>query len=123
MNTAGNQNRDLSEHTSFRHNAVIGLLRLLLPPHVDNEKAADFLRTKIRQDNHAIEWAAVRPDGLIDNTDVSEYDLHPYPTRDPIFDSGQASRINVAHFMAELMTNTETWAPWKGQIPVIYNRN
>lgn len=123
MNTTGNKNRDLNEQTSFRHNAVVGLLRLLLPPHVDNETAADFLRTNVGQNNHAIEWVAVRPDGLIDSPDVSEYDLYPSPTRDPIFDSGQTSRINVAHFMAELITNTEIWSPWKGQMPVIYNRN
>ena len=49
MNTTGNRNRDLPEPISFAQKCVIGLLRLLLPPHVDNEKAADFLRTEIAQ--------------------------------------------------------------------------
>ncbi len=68
MNTTGNKNQDLSEHTSFRHNAVIGLLRLLLPPHVDNETAAGFLRAKIGQHDPVIEWTAVRTNGLITPT-------------------------------------------------------
>ena len=47
MNTTGNSNRDVPERISFAQTCVIWLLRLLLPPHVDNEKAADFLRTEI----------------------------------------------------------------------------
>ena len=52
---------------------VIGLLRLLTPPHVDNEEAADYLRTRIGQTDEAIEWAAVRPDGLTNEEDVSRH--------------------------------------------------
>ncbi len=44
MNTIANSNRDIQEHNSIGHRLVIGLLRLILPPHVDNEKAADYLR-------------------------------------------------------------------------------
>ncbi|WP_296386884.1 NAD(P)-binding oxidoreductase, partial [Winogradskyella sp.] len=51
MNTTGNRNRDLNEPISFAQKFVIGLLRLLLPPHVDNEKAADYLRTEIGHNN------------------------------------------------------------------------
>lgn len=123
MNTTGNKNRDLPEQTSFRHNTVIGLLRLLLPPHVDNEQAADVLRREIGQSHPYIEWAAIRPDGLTNATKVTDYDLHPSPVRDPIFNSGKTSRINVAHFMAELITSDALWQNWKGQMPVIYNRN
>ncbi len=47
MNTTGNRNGDLDEPISFAQHCVICLLRLLLPPHVDNEQAAEFLRTKI----------------------------------------------------------------------------
>jgi len=122
MNTTGNSNRDLSERISFSQTCVIWLLRLLLPPHVDNEKAADFLRTNIGKDNKVIEWSAVRPDGLIDESEVTEYEVHPSPTRSAIFDSGTTSRINVGHFMAELITDSDTWSRWKGQMPVIYNR-
>lgn len=46
MNTAGNSNRDLHEPISFAQRCVVGLVRLLLPPQMDNEKAADLLRVE-----------------------------------------------------------------------------
>jgi nucleoside-diphosphate-sugar epimerase len=122
MNTTGNSNRDLHEPISFGQKCVIGLLRLLLPPQVDNEKAADYLRTKVDQNDGAIEWAAVRPDNLIDESEVTEYEVHSSPIRSAIFDPGSTSRINVGHFMADLITDDDTWNKWKGQMPVIYNK-
>ncbi len=122
MNTAGNSNRDLHEPMSFGQTCVIGLLRLLLPPHTDNEQAADHLRVSIGQRDPHIEWAVVRPDNLIDAEQVTEYDAHPSPTRSAIFDAGTTSRINVAHFMAELITDDVIWKRWKGRMPVIYDR-
>ncbi len=121
MNTTGNRNRDLDETISFAQKCVIGLLRLLLPPHVDNEKAADYLRTEIGQDDKAIEWVAVRPDGLTNEDTVTEYNLHASPTRSAIFNAGKTSRINVGHFMANLIVDDQLWDQWKGQMPVIYN--
>jgi hypothetical protein len=123
MNTTGNRNHDLDERISFAQSCVIGLLRLLLPPHVDNEKAADYLRTEIGQKDNAVEWVAIRPDALINEDAVSEYELHCSPTRSAIFDSGKTSRINVAHFMADLITKEVVWDKWKGQMPVIYNKD
>ena len=122
MNTSGNRNRDLDEPISFGQKCVIALLRLLLPPHVDNEKAADYLRTNIGQNDAMVEWVAVRPDGLIDEPMVTEYEVHPSPIRSAIFDAGKVSRINVAHFMATLIDNDDLWQKWKGQMPVIYSR-
>jgi NAD(P)-dependent dehydrogenase (short-subunit alcohol dehydrogenase family) len=122
MNTAGNSNRDLPEPISFGQQCVISLLRLLLPPHVDNEMAADFLRTDVGQTDNSIEWVAVRPDDLTDASEVTEYELHPSPIRSAIFNAGTTSRINVGHFMASLITNDDTWDKWKGQMPVIYNQ-
>jgi hypothetical protein len=121
MNTTGNRNRNLNEPISFTQKCVIGLLRLLLPPHVDNEKAADYLRTQIGQNNNFIEWVAVRPDGLINEDKVSEYEIHQSPTRSAIFNAGKVSRINVGHFMASLITENALWNKWKGQMPVIYS--
>ena len=121
MNTTGNRNRDLDEPISLGQHVVIALLRLLLPPHVDNEQAADYLRTQIGQHHPVIEWAAVRPDGLLDEDEVTAYEIHPSPIRSAIFDAGKTSRINVAHFMADLITDDALWATWKEQMPVIYN--
>jgi cation diffusion facilitator CzcD-associated flavoprotein CzcO len=123
MNTTGNRNRDLNEPISFAQKCVIGLLRLLLPPHVDNEKAADYLRTEIGQNNTAIEWVAVRPDGLINEETVTDYEIHPSPTRSAIFNAGKVSRINVGQFMASLINDKILWAKWKGQMPVIYSKS
>lgn len=122
MNTAGNSNRDLVEPISFGQKCVIGLLRLLLPPHVDNEMAADYLRTTVGQNDPEIEWTAVRPDGLLDETKVSDYRIYRSPTRSAIFNAGTTSRINVADFMFQLIGNDDTWQVWKGQMPVIYNQ-
>ncbi len=121
MNTAGNSNRDLHEPISFGQRCVIGLLRLLLPPHVDNEKAADYLRTNIGQNDEAIAWTAVRPDNLINDDKVTEYEVYSSPIRSAIFDPGLTSRLNVGYFMADLITDDEVWNKWKGQMPVIYN--
>lgn len=122
MNTTGNRNRDLDEPISFAQKCVIGLLRILLPPHVDNEKAADYLRTRNGEDHPTIEWVAVRPDGLIDEDQVTEYEIHPSPTRSAIFDAGKTSRINVGNFMANLINDETRWKKWKGKMPVIYNK-
>jgi nucleoside-diphosphate-sugar epimerase len=122
MNTAGNSNRDLQEKISLGQKCVIGLIRWLLPPHVDNERAADYLRTQIGQNDGTIEWAVVRPDTLIDESQVAEYAVHASPIRSALFDPGQTSRINVGNFMADLMTDDAIWNKWKGQMPVIYNK-
>lgn len=122
MNTTGNSNRDLNEPRTLAEKAIIGLLRLVLPPHVDNEQAADYLRTEVGQNDSQIEWVAVRPDGLLDEDTVTNYELYPSPIVSPLFDSGTTSRINVAHFMADLMTDDACWELWKGQMPVIYNQ-
>lgn len=122
MNTTGNRNRDLDEPIGLAEHVVVGLLRLLLPPHADNEQAADYLRTAIGQNDPQIEWAAVRPASLTDEDDVTPYDLHPSPMVSAIFGDGQTSRINVGHFMADLITDDACWEQWKGQMPVIYNR-
>ncbi|EEF78515.1 NAD(P)-dependent oxidoreductase [Methylophaga thiooxydans] len=121
MNTTGNRNRDLAESISFAEKCVVGLIRLLIPPHSDNEHAAEYLRTNVGRNNASIEWAVVRPDSLSDEEAVTDYELHESPTRSAIFDPGVTSRINVGHFMADLITDDAVWSEWRGQMPVIYN--
>lgn len=122
MSTTGVRDRALGERISFAQTCVIALLRLLVPPHADNERAAAVLQREIAADDPALEWVAVRPDGLTDADAVTAYDVHPSPTRSAIFDAGSTSRINVAHFMANLVTGDEAWRTWKGRMPVIYDR-
>ncbi len=121
MNTTGNCNLDIPEKPPLSQRIVIGILRILLPPHADNEKAANYLRTKIGKNNKAIEWVAVRPDALVNEDEVTDYNIHTSPIRNAIFDSGATSRINVGNFMAELILSESLWQKWKGQMPVIYN--
>ncbi len=97
------------------------MIRYLAPPHADNEDAADYLRTEIGHGHNDLQWVVVRPDRLTDEDGASEYETHQSPIRSAIFNPGTTSRINVACFMAKLLTNQETWQKWKGQMPVIYN--
>ena len=73
------------------------------------------------QKNSRIEWVVVRPDNLINEDNVTEYEAHPSPTRSAIFNPGKTSRINVGHFMATLIIERDVWDKWRGQMPVIYN--
>jgi len=121
MNTAGNSNRDILEYISLGQKMVIQLGRLLLPPLLDNERAADYLRINVGQNNPNIEWVVVRPDNLINEEKVTNFTSHKLPTRSAIFNPGKTSRINVGHFMARLILDDNLWNKWKGQMPVIYN--
>ncbi len=121
MNTTGNRNRDWNERISFGERLIIGLIRLLVPPMSDNEKAADYLRVNIGQKNKFIEWVAVRPDTLIDEDIIAKYDIYSSPIRSALFDPGKTSRVNVGNFMAKLINENNLWNKWKGQMPVIYN--
>lgn len=122
MNTTGNQNTQLNEQISRPQKVVMWFIRHLIPPHVDNEMAAQYLQTHYCKTNDEIEWSVVRPDSLIDEINTSDYHIYPSPIRSAIFDSGITSRINVANFMAELATNVTLWAQWKTKMPVIYNK-
>ncbi len=94
---------DNNEPISIGEKLVVGLIWLLLPPHVDNEKAADYFETEIGQNDDFIEWVAFRPDNLVNESKVSDYEVYPSPTRSAILHPGKTSRINVGHFMAELV--------------------
>jgi putative NADH-flavin reductase len=122
MNTTANTNIKLNENYSSKDRILLSLLKLLLPPHKDNVEAATYLANIIGENNSKIEWIAVRPDTLINEENVSEYDIVESPKRSPVFDAGKTSRINVAHFMVELLFNKELWNMWKFKMPVIYNK-
>ena len=122
MNTTANRNRDLNEPISIGEKLLMGLIRLLVPPQLDNEKAADFLRVDIGQKNKLIDWVAVRPDTLINENNVTEYEIYASPIRSALSNLGKTSRINVGNFMSRLIIENDLWNKWKGQMPVIYNK-
>ena len=121
MNTDGNHIEDSDKPISMAQQWVLGVIRLLLPPHVDNEMAAEYLRINIGQNHEKIEWAIVRPSTLIDEQTVTEYQVHPSPVVSALFGKGKISRINVGHFMAKLISSDDMWQNWKNKMPVIYN--
>ena len=122
MNTTGNINKDTQEQRSLGEKIILSLLKVLLPPHRDNVTAANYLLHSIGKNNPKIEWTAVRPDSLINNEKESLYEVFESPTRSPIFNAGKTSRINVSHFIAELLIDKELWQRWKNKMPVIYNK-
>lgn len=123
MNTAGNSNRDLREPISLPQRLVVGILRLAIPPHIDNEKAAEYLRGQLGQNDSGLEWCIVRPDTLTDAIEDTGYEIFSSPIRSAIFDPGKTSRLNVAQFMADLITDDDTWTQWQGRMPVIYSKS
>ena len=122
MSTTGNMDRRIKENYSIKDKVVVSLLKFILPPHKDNIEAATYLADVIGENNSKIDWIAVRPDALINEENVSEYEIIQSPKRSPVFNAGKTSRINVAHFMVELLKNDELWSEWKFRMPVIYNK-
>jgi len=121
MNTVGIQNPDLGERRAWLERGLLTLLHHALPPHRDNETAAEHLRSVVGKENMHVEWCSVRPDSLID-AEVSQYDIEESPVTG-IFSGRPTSRSNVAQFMTELIDNAELWSTWKFRMPVIMNSN
>ena len=110
--------QDVKIRNTCGQRALLFLLSTCLPPHNDNMRAAEFLRTEL-MNQKGIEWCGVRPELLIDG-EVSQYEVNESLVCS-IFSAGQTSRSNVAHFMCELIQNSSTWQKWKGTFPLIYN--
>lgn len=97
------------------------LLRGLVPPTRDNQRAADFLADCIGTGNDFVEWAVVRPDTLGEG-EVSSYALHQGLVNS-LSSPGSTRMANVAHLLCELATDRAAWAAWKGKLPVITDRS
>lgn len=97
--------------------AYMWVLRGLLPPARDNQRAADFLAFEVRPDADLVEWVVVRPDALVDGEPSA------YRTCDGIvtslFRPVTTRMANVAHFMTELATDDAAWRRWRGRMPVL----
>ena len=128
MNTVGNYNYDLQgkgETFTWGQTAITGVLRWLVPPQNDNERAANFFRTEVGKPGTqfpTVDWAVVRPDTLTDKDTVSEVAVFPSQTRNWLTDAGKTTRINCAWFMKELMTKPAVFEQWKFQMPCVYNK-
>ena len=105
MNTVGVQNPDLDEKRTWFERGLLTLLRNTVPPHRDNETAAEHLHRNVGSENKHIEWCSVRPDSLVD-AEPSPYDINESPTTG-IVTGRPTARSNVAHFMTDLIENSD----------------
>jgi putative NADH-flavin reductase len=122
MSTTGYTNTITGEKNSLGERIILSILKLLLPPHRDNVKAANYLNEEIGRNNEKIKWIAVRPDTLVNEDNKSTYEVYESPVRSPVFNAGTTSRINVSHFMADLLINERLWREWQFKMPVVYNK-
>jgi uncharacterized protein YbjT (DUF2867 family) len=99
--------------------AVVAVLRGLVPPARDNQHAADFLTHGVGTASSLVEWAAVRPDTLVEGP-VTDYSLHEALVSS-LFRPDSTNMANVAHFMCELVEDPRAWDAWKSKLPVIVN--
>jgi hypothetical protein len=69
--------------------------------------------------NDRLSWCLVRPDALTDAAEVTPYS-HQAALFPGIFDGQKrTSRINTAHFMAQLAADPEAFAPYAGKMPTV----
>ena len=119
MNTVGVSNPTLKERRGIFERGVLTLLRWLIPPHNDNETAAQYLHETAGKQSEYLDWCSVRPDSLI-NAEVSSYDVTESPLTG-LFTGRPTTRSNVAHFMTQLIEDEALWNTWKFKMPVIMN--
>ncbi len=121
MSTTAYTNAKAGEKMNLGDRMALSIMKLLLPPHRDNVKAADFLQETIGKENRQMEWTIVRPDSLVDEETESPYEVHGSPVRSPVSNARKTSRINASHFMVDLLSNDALWEKWRFKMPVIYN--
>ncbi len=95
------------------------LIRALVPPARDNQRAADFFAHEIGVSDPYVEWVVVRPDTLLAG-EVTDYQVHD-ELPSSIFKPDETNMANIAHFMCELIVDGDTWKRWRGGMPVIVN--
>ncbi len=107
--------------------AFMGVMRGLVPPARDNQRAADYLTAEIGAEVDAeggagsrfLEWVVVRPDSLVEG-DTTTYVLEEGLVAS-LFRPATSRMANVAHFMAELATDEVAWRRWSGKMPVVFD--
>lgn len=119
MNTVGVRNPECNETRTWYERGLLAVLRHTMPPHRDNELAAEHLHRNVGRNNNHIEWCSIRPDSLI-NAPISSYETSESPLTG-LFTGRPTSRVNVAHFMTKLIEDEDLWRKWKFRMPVIMN--
>ena len=120
MGSEGVANPDGSDDVrSIGDRILLGLLRLLVPPVVDNEAATQYLCEVVGKHTPQVQWTIVRPSELID-ADVSRYEIVPKPNGS-LFGAAETSRANATAFMCELILQEKSWNEWLFKLPVVVN--
>jgi hypothetical protein len=119
MGSNGVANPDGSDpRRSFGERCVLSLLRWLVPPHADNEMAAQYLY----DNREKVDWSVVRPTNLIDEDVISEYDIYD-TSEGSLFGCGSVTRVNVADFMVRLAVKEDrAWEKYKHAMPVLKDK-
>lgn len=97
--------------------AYLNLLASLVPPALDNQRAANMLENEVGSGDPHVFWVAVRPDGLVGGEET-EYVVADQLTRS-VFRPTTTRRANVASFMTRLVADDATWNRWQGGMPVL----
>jgi nucleoside-diphosphate-sugar epimerase len=97
---------------------VLALLRTVVPPARDNQRAADLLVRTIGSDRDRFEGVVVRPDSLIEEGDATAFELHDELVSG-LFRPRHTRMANIARFMVDLVSDDASWARWRGGMPVI----
>lgn len=97
--------------------AILAVLRVVVPPTGDNQRAADFLASDVGTADPRLRWVVVRPDTLTEG-DGAEYHVYDAIVAS-LFRPDRTRMAEVAHFMCELVTDPEAWGRWQSRMPVI----
>lgn len=100
--------------------SIIFMLRYLIPPHADNESAAEFVHSQ--RDNSNIEWTVIRPTDLVDGS-VTKYELFDKPQGALFGGEDKATRANVAKSMVDIVLTESLWEEWKYKMPYVQDMN
>lgn len=97
--------------------ACLWMLRGILPPARDNQRAADYLAHEVGPTDQTLQWVVVRPDTLRDG------EAGPYRVTEELvaslFRPDSTRMAQIGHFMSELATDDQAWQLWRGRMPVI----
>ncbi|KAG0249960.1 hypothetical protein BG011_008784 [Mortierella polycephala] len=96
---------------------LVLFMKAVLPPYTDSVRSAEYISTKVGASEKSIEWTVVRPDSFIDG-EVSEYKTLD-SIQHPFYEPDYVTKANIAHFVCELVQNSETFDKFKFKMPII----
>lgn len=96
---------------------VLAILRTIVPPAGDNQRAADLIAAASRDAGSNAVGVVVRPDTLAEGA-ATPYEVHETLVAS-LFRARTTRMANVARFLADLALDDDVWARRRGTMPVI----